>query len=89
MAYVEMHTGDRLPGLTVDYHTGKEQPFFPLPQHLLVTPQQQLEPPRKPETTEIRVLLSSVRRIVWQRRSRQTYQPSTAFFRDGRSASTK
>src|SRR6476646_9847515 len=85
MAYVEMHTGDRLPGLTIDYRTGKEQPFFPLPPHLLVTPQQQLEPPRKPETAEIRVTVSAVRRIVWQRRSRQAYQPNTAFFRDGRS----
>lgn len=84
-AFVEMHTGDRLPGIVADYHTGKEQPFLPLPPHLLVTPQQQLEPPRKPETTEIRVLLSGVRRIVWQRKARQSYQPSTAFFRDGRS----
>ncbi len=86
-AYVEMNTGDRLPGMVVDYRAGKEQPFFPLPPHLLVAPQQQLEPPRKPESAEIRVTLSSVRRIVWQRRSRQTYQPSTAFFRDGRSVS--
>jgi S1-C subfamily serine protease len=84
-AYVEMHTGDRLPGMVVDYRTGKEQPFLPLPPHLLVTPHQQLEPPRKAETAEIRVTLSSVRRVVWQRRSRQSYQPSTAFFRDGRS----
>src|SRR5687768_2912414 len=85
MAYVEMHTGDRLPGLVADYRTGKEQPFLPLPPHLLITPHQQLEPPRKPEIAEIRVTLSSVRRLVWQRRSRQAYQPSTAFFRDGRS----
>ena len=84
-AFVEMQTGDRLPGLVTDYRAGNEQPFLPLPQHLLVTPQQQLEPPRKAETPEIRVTLSSVRRIVWQRRSRQSYQPSTAFFRDGRS----
>ena len=86
-AYVEMQTGDRLPGVVTDYRTGKEQPFFPLPPHLLVTPQQQLEPPRKPETAEIRVTVSAIRRIVWQRRSRQAYQPSTAFFRDGRSVS--
>src|SRR5258706_6010492 len=85
MAYVEMHTGDRLPGVVVDYRTGKEQPFVPLPPHLLITPQQQLEPPRKPETQDIPVVLSAVRRIVWQRRSRQAYQPGTAFFRDGRS----
>jgi S1-C subfamily serine protease len=86
-AYVETHTGDRLPGLVVDYRTGKEQPFFPQPPHLLVAPHQQLEPPRKPETAEIRVTLAAVRRIVWQRRGRQAYQPGTAFFRDGRSAS--
>src|SRR5687767_3958903 len=27
-AYVEMNTGDRLPGTVVDYRAGKEQPFF-------------------------------------------------------------
>lgn len=86
-AYVEMQTGDRLPGAVVDFRSGSEQPFLPLPPHLLVTPQQQLEPPRKAETQAIRVALASIRRIVWQRRSRQGYQPNTAFFRDGRSIS--
>ena len=84
-AYVEMHTGDRLPGTVVDYRTGKEELFTPQPPHLLITPQKVLEPPRRPDTPEVRVILSSVRRIVWQRRSRQGYQPGTAFFRDGRS----
>ncbi len=85
VAYVETHTGDRLPGQVVNFRTGREQPFTPLPPHLLIAPTQDLEPIRKAETPEIRVVLSSLRRVVWQRRSRQPYQPATAFFRDGRS----
>jgi len=45
MAYVEMLTGDRLRnGGRLSHRQGTA--FFPLPPHLLVTPQQQLEPPR-------------------------------------------
>jgi S1-C subfamily serine protease len=85
LAYVELHGGDRMPGAIVDFRTGSELPYDPLPAHLVVQSSQTFEPPENKGVTEIRVALSSVRRIVWQRRGRQAYQPSTALFRDGRS----
>ena len=85
VAYIEMQTGDRFPGLAIDYHTGHDQPFEPLPPHLVVRSAQRFEPPENKPVAEIRIALSFVRRIVWQRRGRQAYQPGTAFYRDGRS----
>ena len=35
-AYVEFHGGDRLPGMAIDYRTGQEERFDPLPPHLVV-----------------------------------------------------
>jgi hypothetical protein len=84
-AYVEMHGGDRLPGVAIDYRTGGEQPFDPLPPHLVVQSAQAFEPPENRPVPEIRVATEHIRRIVWQRRGTQPYQPGTALFRDGRS----
>jgi S1-C subfamily serine protease len=84
-SYVELHGGDRLPGLVSGYASGKEQPFRPLPAHLVVQSAQAFEPPENRAVTLVRVALTSVRRIVWQRRGRQPYQPGTAILRDGRS----
>ncbi len=84
LAYVELHGGDRLPGVVSGYADGKEQPFRPLPPHLVVQSTQSFEPPENRAITEVRVSLPSVRRIVWQRRGRQPYQPGTAILRDGR-----
>ena len=87
LAYVELHGGDRFPGNVIDYRSGQEQPFEALPPHLVVRSAQTFEPPENRPVAEIRVDLSWVRRIVWQRRGRQAYQPGTAFYRDGRSVS--
>jgi S1-C subfamily serine protease len=84
-AYVEFHGGDRLPGVVSDYRTGKEQRFDSQPAQLVVQSAQAFEPPENKSVSELHVTLASVRRIVWQRRGRQPYQPSTAIFRDGRS----
>jgi S1-C subfamily serine protease len=84
-AYIEMHSGDRFPGVAIDYKNGQETPFDPLPPHLVVRSAQKFEPPENKPITEIRVALPFVRRIVWQRRGRQLYQPGTVFYRDGRS----
>ena len=84
-AFVETHTGDILPGSVVEARSGQETPFDPLPPHLLVEPAIELSPPARPEQTTIRVAISALRRIVWQRQARQAYQPGTVFFRDGRS----
>ncbi len=82
--FVETHTGDILPGAVVEFRTGQESPFDPLPPHLLVEPSIALAPPGKPEVTTIRVAIGGLKRVVWQRNSRQAYQPGTALFRDGR-----
>ncbi len=85
--YVETHTGDILPGTVVDFRSGQEMPFDPLPPHLLLEPSIAFSPPGKSAETTIRVVTAALRRVVWQRKSRQSYQPGTIFFRDGRSFS--
>jgi S1-C subfamily serine protease len=84
-AYVELAGGDRFPGAVVDYRTGLERPYQALPPHLVVRSTQSFEAPENRPVGEIRIVLASVRRIVWQRRGRQPYQPGTALYRDGRS----
>jgi S1-C subfamily serine protease len=84
-AYIEFHSGDRLPGVAVDYRTGQEDHFDPLPAHLVVRAGIAFEAPENRPVTEIRVVTSAIRRIVWQRLGRRAYQPGTAFYRDGRS----
>jgi S1-C subfamily serine protease len=84
-ALVEFQTGDRLPGMVIDAHAGHDETWHPQAAYLTVQPGLELSPPSKSTATEIRVLASFVRRIVWQRRTQQTYQPSTLFYRDGRS----
>lgn len=84
-AYVEMHGGDRLPGAVVEFRSGNEQPFLPLLPLLIVATTQTFQPPDNRPFSEVRVSLAGVRRIVWQRRGRQPYQPGTMIYRDGRS----
>lgn len=84
-AYVEFTTGDRLPGVVVDYRTGNEDRWHPLPPHLVVRTTLAFEPPLNKPVPEIRVLTRYVRRIVWQRQAGLAYNPGTALDRDGRS----
>jgi S1-C subfamily serine protease len=83
--YVETHTGDILPGTVVDFRSGQELPFDPLPAHLVVEPAIAFSPPGKPTETTVRVVSTALKRVVWQQRSRHAYEPGTIFFRDGRS----
>jgi S1-C subfamily serine protease len=83
-AYVELHGGDRLPGVVSGYSGGNDETLRPLPVHLIVQSAQAFEPPENRAVAEVRVALASVRRIAWQRRGRHPYQPGTAIFRDGR-----
>jgi S1-C subfamily serine protease len=83
-AFVEMHSGDRLPGQVIDYRSGQEATYDPLPAQLIVRPSLELSPPAKAANNTIRVALPMVRRIVWQKRTND-YQPGTVFYRDGRS----
>lgn len=88
-AYIEFHNGDRLPGTAIDYRTGLEERFDPAPSHLVVRAALEFAPPENKPVREIRVTTAAVRRIVWQRRGRRSYQPGTAFYRDGRSVEFK
>jgi hypothetical protein len=84
-ACVEMTNGDRLPGTVVDYRSGAEQPYRPLPPHLIVRVSVDFEPPDNKPVPEIRVATQFVRRIVWQRTGRGADPKGVARYRDGRS----
>jgi S1-C subfamily serine protease len=82
-AFVELVTGDRFPG-TVTVYEAVGDDYDPLPSHFLVEPTCTLRPPQEAKDSTIRIVSSSVRRIVWQRRERSRYQPGTLLMRDGR-----
>lgn len=81
--FVEFAGGDRLPGRVLAYERpATENPTAP--PHLLVVPSVALDMPGQPPRAHLRVLPDSLRRIVWDRRGSQRYQPGTLFYRDGR-----
>jgi S1-C subfamily serine protease len=84
-AFVEMHSGDRLPGVVVDYSAAGATGFDAQLAHFRVKPEVDLRPQVKVQEPQIRVVASFVRRIVWQKRDRDEFEPNTVFFRDGRS----
>jgi hypothetical protein len=86
-SFVEMATGDRLPGTVVGFDDGRSRPFDPLPPHLIVRPSTTFAPPLPVADPVARVATRYVRRVVWQRRPSESWQPGTVFFRDGRSLS--
>ncbi len=85
-AYVETTSGDRLPGEVLFHVAAGTTLYEPLPAHFAVRPaagalrveQSTSDDPR------VRVLARFVRRIVWQRRDVDRYEPGTLFYRDGR-----
>ncbi len=83
-AFLEMHTGDCLPGSVIEARAGTESKSEPAPAHLMVEPRCALEPPKDRPVSRLRVDISYVRRVVWQRRRKLEYQPGSLFFRDGR-----
>ncbi len=87
-AFVEFVGGDRLPGMVVGSGTGSESRFARLPPHLILEHQAWNFPGVQPPTP-LRVLTRWVRRVVWQRRSTETYEPGTLFYVDGRRISFK
>lgn len=85
-SFIEAAMGDRLPGV-VTAHVGVETTSADgAPPHFLVEPQVELKPPRPYFPTTVRVGDDALRRIVWQRRSVDRWEPGTAFYRDGRTA---
>lgn len=83
-AFVEMLGGDRLPGRVVGFRLGNESPYQPLCAHWLVAPDINLDRPNSSPRATLRVAASLVRRIVWQRRASERYEPGTLFLRSGR-----
>lgn len=82
-AFVEFFGGDRLPGAVVGAGTGLESKYNRLPAHLILERQAWNFPGIQP-TAPLRVLTRWVRRVVWQRRSTETYEPGNLFYVDGR-----
>ncbi|MBS0210876.1 MAG: hypothetical protein JSS27_18185 [Planctomycetes bacterium] len=81
-AFVEFFGGDTLPGKVTGFQSAVELPQIPEPACLLVeTPQPWLV---AAEPRALRVWPDEIRRVVWQRRSANHYQPATLFYRDGR-----
>jgi S1-C subfamily serine protease len=85
-AFVETWCGDRLPGEVVGFQSTDAASFASLPDHFVVRPDEALRLRPTSDDVQIRVVARYVRRIVFQRRNSQAFEPGTAFFRDGRSA---
>jgi hypothetical protein len=85
-AFVETICGDVLPGEVVDFREAGNLNLAGMPEHFLVRPHDDLRLQATSDDVLIRVIARFVRRIVFARRSRGTYEPSTVFYRDGRSA---
>jgi len=82
-AYVEFVGGDRLPGKVTAYGTGEESPLDRQPPHLMVEHPRGLDSPEE-ERKSLRAVTRWLRRIVWQARAGDRYQPGTLWTRDGR-----
>lgn len=86
-AFVELFSGDRLPGVALEYRGQTQdspEQCFP---HWIVRPSTQLRSPQSQDEPLIRVVAKFVRRLVWQRRSSDRHRPGTVFLLDGSSLS--
>lgn len=82
--YVELVTGDRLPGRVEEYRSGRESLGERLPPHLLVRPTAVAGPPGQPEPPVVRVRTSFVSRVVHEPRAGRPARPGTLRLKDGR-----
>jgi hypothetical protein len=83
-AYLEMVGGDVMPGRAIGLGASSTLQEGELPTYLLVEPTTPVNPPDGAPRATVRILTRWLRRIVWQRRSHDQYEPSTLFFKDGR-----
>lgn len=79
--YVEFFGGDRLPGLVIGYRYGTETPVERLPPHLLV--KLDFDSAQSPQAI-VRVRAQAVRKVVWQPRRDEHYNPATLYLQDDR-----
>lgn len=82
-AFVEMATGDRLPGVVLGFQAGDESQYAHVPPHFLVRYSGPNTSTLEPQSTTLRVLANSVQRIVWRQQKNLPWQPKTVFLRDG------
>jgi len=82
--FVELTTGDRLPGRVVGFEPCETIDTAGGRPHLLLTPLVPLHHPEATERQAIRVLPRFVRRVVWGRASPRRLAPGTLVRRDGR-----
>jgi hypothetical protein len=81
-AFVEYVGGDRMPGRVLEYRSGDERTFERLPAHFRIKPPTALSWPGKPGE-DVRVSARWLRRVVFEGRGSDRYEPGTVFFRDG------
>lgn len=84
LQYVEHIGGDRLPCRVLAYASGAENPYDRQPPHLVVEPTISVQWPDPRQRKPVRVLSRWLRRVVWESRGSERYQPGTLFHRDGR-----
>ncbi|HEX3999366.1 MAG TPA: NPCBM/NEW2 domain-containing protein [Pirellulales bacterium] len=83
-AYLEMVGGDVMPGRVIGMGATSTVQEGELGSFLSVEPTTPVNRPDGPPRGTVRILTRWLRRIVWQRRSHDQYEPSTLFFKDGR-----
>ena len=83
-AFIEMVGGDVLPGRVLGLGPTATLPDGEIGMNMLVEPAIPLNAPDVPPRAAIRIVSRWLRRVVWQRRAIDPYQPGTLFLRDGR-----
>lgn len=83
-AFVEFVGGNRLPGRVQGIGATVDKTKGQIPPHLIVEADNAGELPEHDARGQVRILTRWLRRIAWERRSNQEYQPATLFYRDGR-----
>ena len=83
-AFVEMVGGDLMPGRAVAAEPSSTIQEGDVGTHLLLEPTTPLNRPDGLPRNTIRILTRWLRRIVWQRRPHEAYEPATLLFKDGR-----
>ncbi|MGE0607980.1 MAG: hypothetical protein AB7O62_12870 [Pirellulales bacterium] len=82
--FVDFWLGDRLTGRVTGYRPATAGPYAALPSRLVVEPEGNDTAFDQERAAPLEVLTRYVRRVVWQRRSSDEYEPGTVFYRDGR-----
>jgi hypothetical protein len=82
-AFIEFQGGDRLPGIVMSSSSGTESKYQRLPPHLILE-RQAWNFPATQSQLPLRVMTRWIRKVVWQRRPTDTFEPGTLFYLDGR-----